>query len=286
MSLAEKNIGDDGARLVAAVLHYFRYQELCFLSLQNNSLTAVAVSAIAPAIRDHPGIKYFDMTGNPIGEEGAIALAAALPPRMETLDLKNTALGDAGMTALIEALPRCPLLSELTLSKNAALTAAAFQALGAAMAAGGAVPNLTELVLWDCERMGCTGAQGLAVGLPKAPKLRVLDLCNCGIGNVGARAIAAVLPQCALRQLDMTQNEFDGAVHDELTAVKGRCPDVDGGVLLRGLRGLASAGGMCHHVMSTLSTCPSVNQKLSNSNTHMLAASQVQHAAENASRPS
>lgn len=87
------------------------------------------------------------------------------------------------MTAFITALSRYPFLGELTLAKNCALTAwrCSDRALGAAMAAG-VMPNLRELQVWGCEAMGCTGAGGLAVGLPKAPKLRVLDLCDCGIG--------------------------------------------------------------------------------------------------------
>ena len=59
------------------------------------------------------------MTSNDIGNEGAIAIARALPDASEltTLDITNCQLTIDGVIAIVEALPHCNI-SDLYLSEN------------------------------------------------------------------------------------------------------------------------------------------------------------------------
>jgi len=59
------------------------------------------------------------VAAEPIGDEGARALAEALPrAALKYLYLTNNSIGDAGARALAEALPRAPALEGLFLFDN------------------------------------------------------------------------------------------------------------------------------------------------------------------------
>jgi hypothetical protein len=229
---AGENLGGDGApgaRLVAAAIRHYPYNDMIMFDLASTSLSAASASTLAPSMREHRALSLVYLDNNPLGDAGISAFADGLPRGLEHLGLAATGLGDKGMLALIAALPRfSENLTGLSFYKNPGLTSAAFVALGAAMKAG-ALQKLKELNVGSCKHMGCAGAAALASGLPKH-SLRELDLYNCGIGNDGGSAVAAALRECTqIRKLDMSYNDFDNEVMAEIDAAKGRAPDADGG---------------------------------------------------------
>jgi Ran GTPase-activating protein (RanGAP) involved in mRNA processing and transport len=100
-----------------------------------------------------PRLRELDLSLNIIGNQGAAAIATALPmvPQIERLDLSDNRIGDQGATALAHALLQTPSLGWFSLHTN---------------------------------RIGDKGASALADVLPHAPQLLWLNVhSNAGIGG-------------------------------------------------------------------------------------------------------
>ena len=128
------------------------------------------------------GVEELDLSDNPLGFDGASALAAARLPRLRALHLTRTRPGDAGVVALAES----DLMAGLR-----------------ALYLGG--NNLSPTV-------GTLGAWG-------APRnLRVLDLTENRLGDAGAAALADSPHLRGLIHLDLAQNTLEDAGAEALAA--------------------------------------------------------------------
>jgi len=100
------------------------------------------------ALQALPRLKELRMRGDNVGNRGAAAIADAIArggaPRLRCLDLSYCSVGDEGVVALIAALPRAPLLQELNLEDNNDITDEGARALAAALES---LPALEELYL-------------------------------------------------------------------------------------------------------------------------------------------
>eukprot|EP01045_Picozoa_sp_COSAG04_P027461 COSAG04_NODE_4028_length_2354_cov_1.941907_2_plen_337_part_00 len=106
--LSFAHLSDVGAAALGAALQAVPRIRFNALQLSFNELTAAGVTSLAPALRRSwagHGILDVDVSSNPLGDAGVVALAKALPPTLETLDIANTACGDDGLVALAAALP-------------------------------------------------------------------------------------------------------------------------------------------------------------------------------------
>jgi uncharacterized protein (TIGR02996 family) len=176
-------------------------------------------------------LEHLDLGENQIGESGARILAASQTLAMvRRLELHDNVLGPAGAEALASSerlaalhrlgvsanevgLPRLLTLGRahdllrvpvLDLSANG-LTVAGLQAILARPPGEPAPVRLVELDLSHNPDLGDAGA----VQLTKSPwlsQLRVLSLANCGVGETGARILAAAVNLNQVVELDLEHN--------------------------------------------------------------------------------
>jgi len=136
-----------------------------------------------------PALKRLYLLSNPIGAEGAAAVAAALPhsPELEKLDLSRCAIGDVGAVAVAAVLLHMLHLKELDVSYSGVCDKG-LAALQAAVEAG-AAPALKKLSISEgqktdsCEGYSCKGCKGCesARVLAKACKQRDITCTVSGI---------------------------------------------------------------------------------------------------------
>ena len=87
------------------------------LSLASNGITSDAAVAVAVALRAGGALSLLGLSDNSLQDEGAQAIAAALP-NISGLYLRNNGIADAGAWAVAAKLPECPALTDLFMSGN------------------------------------------------------------------------------------------------------------------------------------------------------------------------
>lgn len=112
LDLSRCRIGDEGAASLAAVAA----PGLTRLALAGNELSGQAVRALAGG-RFVRGLESLDLAHNPLGRDGAKALAESEFPALTSLDLACCDLGPAGGAELAHS-RGFPALSQLSLWKN------------------------------------------------------------------------------------------------------------------------------------------------------------------------
>ncbi|CAM9248758.1 unnamed protein product [Heterosigma akashiwo] len=123
LDLGGNLIGPHGARCLREAVAGGGLPPLSRLNLYNCGLGVAGALHLADLLRDPAAaaaLEELELGSNEVGEEGARALAAALPrcPALRKLHLSYNRLGEGGARALAEALPRCPALRGLGLSSN------------------------------------------------------------------------------------------------------------------------------------------------------------------------
>ena len=117
------------------------------------------------------------------------ALAKALPPTLEELYLSGTDCGDDGLVALAAALPALTRLVTLWCSDNPAATARGWVALAAALPS---LPALQELWIHGSPGMGPEGAAALAAAVPSCQRLLYLEVSECGLDERAKSTLKAL----------------------------------------------------------------------------------------------
>ena len=124
-----------------------------------------------------------------VGDAGASALAAALGrgalPRLKFLCLRHAAIGDAGLVALAPALRRLPALKSLNLGGNPFGDEGLAALVAPPPPPAGATPPPTAVL----------------------SKLKILDLMQTQITDVGCAALAAALDSGALPALEVRPDQ-------------------------------------------------------------------------------
>ena len=122
-------------------------------------------------------LRAIDLSGNPLGDEGAAAFARGLPASsIAKLSLGCASIGDRGAAALASALYSTDSLRALHLPHNP---------------------------------IGDPGANALAVALAVHASLRTLDLNHAAVADEGAVALVRALQDnCSLRTLCLEQNNI------------------------------------------------------------------------------
>lgn len=86
------------------------------LDLQANDVAAIA--ACFEGAADLQSLRSVSFSYNPIGDEGAIALAKQLPMNLSELGLVGCGMGDVGAQALLEWAKKATNLSMLCIEQN------------------------------------------------------------------------------------------------------------------------------------------------------------------------
>ena len=139
-----------------------------------------------------------------LGDAGVVALAKALPPSLKHLDIDSTGCGNEGLVALVAALPALVHLRRLDCSTNPATTARGWLALAGALPS---LPALEVLSASDCTGMGSEGAAALAAALPQCPRLTAVYMGDCGLDEQAKAALRAAeqsVPESAERLRSLT----------------------------------------------------------------------------------
>jgi len=166
LDLGGNLIGPHGARCLREAVAGGGLPPLSRLNLCNCGLGVAGALHLADLLRDPAAaaaledLEDLELGSNEVGEEGARALAAALPrcPALRKLHLSYNRLGEGGARALAEALPQCPALEQLELNNNG---------------------------------LGEGAARALAEALPRCPALRELGLSSNGVGEEAKAAVRA-----------------------------------------------------------------------------------------------
>ena len=147
-----------------------------------------------------------------------------LPATLVELDIYTTGCRDAGMSAIAAALAPLVLLQRLYCGGNSVGTLG-WTALAAATPAAWSL-KLVDAAFSDL--MGCGGAEAWAKMLPQCHALESLQLGRCGIGAVGAQALAVSFAERASSQssvellpplsVQLTDNDLTRTDKDALEA--------------------------------------------------------------------
>eukprot|EP00667_Euglena_gracilis_P000262 EG_transcript_262 len=172
------------------------------MSLNGNNLGPDGVKVLAETLQTNARLREVFLGNNAIGDEGLEALAAALKTNtvLQEIDISNNAIGDDGVQELRKALEHNETLHTIHLGDNVisdALRAEIRQLLGRNRVAA-ALRRLieepgTEMLDLSSEGMGDSGARAVAAMLRTNTGLRAVDLRWNNIGPDGAKALASAL---------------------------------------------------------------------------------------------
>lgn len=204
LSLARKNLCDDGLDSLCAAVETGALAQLGELVLDNNSVRDDGFGRLARAgARGFASLRFLDVNANRIGAAGMTEFAAACAsgafPLLRTLSLNDNRVGDAGLKALAACLASGRLLHlyTLNLGRNDIGDAGLTALTTALIPADRPIARLYRLSLgnYDVDRkshlfrnsIGDAGAKALveARSAGALDALGQLDLRNNDIGDAG-----------------------------------------------------------------------------------------------------
>ncbi len=221
LELSHSRLREAGAQALFGATNLPKLREL---TLANDELPGEAFAREPITLGS---LRVLGLEGNPLRDEGLVALSAHMPQSLRELRLDRTGARDAGVSALVPMLRQVSTLSlrhnQLSDVGACALSAHAFglstlrlggNMIGArgvlSLSARGALPALERLEL-SHNRLGARGAQALA---KRELGLRALRLSGDNIADEGARALADSALVAGLELLDLS--------HCALTDAGGR----------------------------------------------------------------
>ena len=183
LALSFNPLGEAGGEALGTALASGRLMRLSSLQLHGCQLGAAGAKALAAGLRGGKALSHLDLCGNALFDEGACAVAAALPSAPASLAellMSRNALGDAGAHALATSLIRRPSscrLRLLGLSHNKLRDASA-EALAEALAAAPADGGNRSIESLDLggNKLGLASVMALGDALVANPTLTSLDL--------------------------------------------------------------------------------------------------------------
>jgi Ran GTPase-activating protein (RanGAP) involved in mRNA processing and transport len=164
--------------------------------------------ALGAALAGNTSLTRLTMRHSGIGDEGAAALARALPDsRLLRLTLSDNMLEDEAVVALTAGLARCSGLLELNLMSEG-ISAAGARSVASLLAASS---TLRGLSVFGNSAIGDVGASALAAAMATSTSLKGLAVGACGITCAGANALAAALAHSnSLTNLRISNNPIRG----------------------------------------------------------------------------
>jgi hypothetical protein len=221
-----------GGSEVAGVLRGGAVPGLTHLNIACNSIGGNGAAALANALSCCPLLLSLDLHGNAIGDDGCVALGAALAagtvPSLEDLDLSANRIEDRGCAALAPLFgvgdgetrvmhgSCCPLLTHLNLRENGIESITALFGEEVAGAATTTLPLLTLIDLsWNCITNFGALSKALAFGGSSSmcPSLLELDLKGNSLSDAGCARLCRALQASSatpLLKLEDTQAEEQG----------------------------------------------------------------------------
>jgi len=198
------------------------------LWLKRNPIGDAGVERLAGALRTNGSLRTLDLFNTGITEAGLARLAEALESRarpIERLYLGGNGLGPSAVPALAR-LVHCGV-TELYLSVNhlgdqgvAALGSAIAGRVSLAVGGNGLTPAGVAVLAGRLDRFD-------TLDLARPPSERVLGASSNVVGDRGATALAAGLPDSGLRRLDLRHTGITGRGAKALLAALERATSVE-----------------------------------------------------------
>ena len=221
IGLIECWLGAKGWTSLAPGLHECATSLVSF-SAEGDEIDAVAAATLGETLAGCARLETVRLARNPLGDAGAEVLSrnAAAFAGLISLTLSRCELRDDGAGAVARALPVS--LTTLDLSSNE-ITALGLGHL-AAVWRDGKSPSLARLNLSGND-IGPGGGAELAEALPTGtPALECLDLRGCFLSDAGVRWLAPALPSCEhLEDLHLGSN---GIGDDAVVALAEALPGI------------------------------------------------------------
>jgi serine/threonine protein kinase/hemoglobin-like flavoprotein/Ran GTPase-activating protein (RanGAP) involved in mRNA processing and transport len=230
LELADNQLGDAG---LVALLGASHLSGLAYLGVAQNGLSASGVKLLAGA---PPRLQRIDLSRNPLGQDGAGALAEALPRmRVSSLAVRRCELGGDGLCWIVRAgegrlseleaaenalgadgVELLAMLPELASVRVLELSANALGARGAArLGISPFLSGLKRLVL-DSNELEDGGVAALARSADAMPLLDQLSLGDNRVRAPGVAALSESALTARLALLDLSYNELGDAGTDAL----------------------------------------------------------------------
>ena len=216
LKLSDNPLGDEGAKALAEMLGGNGAESsgtvnttLEHVDLRLCHIGPVGTQHLAPALRVNTSVKTLKLSDNPIGDEGAKALAEMLGGNgaessgtvnttLEHVDLSRCRIGPVGAQHLAQALCVNTSVKTLKLSNNYYLGDEEAKALAEMLGGNGAESSGTVnttlehvYLSWCC--IGPVGAQHLAQALRVNTSVKTLYLSHNPLGDEGAKALTEML---------------------------------------------------------------------------------------------
>ena len=258
VALSHYRLGDTlGAAFASGLARLAEQVSIKKLLLSQCTLGPVGTGAIATAVSQCDSLTHLDLSNNPIGEQGAEALATVLEQdfhrMLRILELSKCNLSDHGASTVIRSVHQNPTLHCLDLRHNGIGRGAhAHMALAQLLTRNEALCTL---------RLGWNSIHGVRSdeflnALRYNTHLEHLDLSWNTIGSRGASCIGWSLRfNNALLSIDLTHNEIgergafvladtlqENSKLEVVTLDKNPLGQIGGAALLRGLRAYEALG--------------------------------------------
>jgi len=190
---------------------------------------AVALGSALEIVRPEQLLRLY-LTRNHLSDKGCAAVAAgcAACPNFELLYLQKNRIGDGGLMAIAQSM-KLSTMWQLVLTENV-ITDAGVKAFAQSVADGRSFLAMKTLYLDTNAGITDEGAAALAKVLHCMPKLEVLALQKCSIGDKGIFALAEAIAKGGIftpgndNWLYVFDNPFGDEAKKALRqACKGRC---------------------------------------------------------------
>ncbi|HYH66778.1 MAG TPA: TIGR02996 domain-containing protein [Urbifossiella sp.] len=211
--------GLTSAQTARAVVASPAFRRLLAFSYRDEERGGALVAALA-GLADPPPLRSLDLQGNRLSADGLRRLLdAPVAAGLECLDVGDNNLGADGFRELVGG-DRLPALRRLDAVQIGLGSAGVSELGGSALAGRVRYLNLGGNAL--------ARNVGAALGSMDLPELRVLDLGDNGLGDLGVTHLLRGRWVSGLVHLDLAENNVDAAGAEALT----RAPELDGLVAL------------------------------------------------------
>jgi hypothetical protein len=212
LNLANNSLGDAAATELAKLMETGA-TPVRELYLNGNQIGPAGTKAICEAIGADGGAKpeCFSLNGNPIGEDGGVAVSRILSSgncRVERLDLGNTEMGTQAVIAICQQMWQNTSVRVLNMENPRTFDLQESTTFHVAKMLR-SNRTLEELYAGK-HRIRDQGAANIAQYLEDNASLKVLDLRANDISIAGAEALAILLMKggCALSKLNLSNNKI------------------------------------------------------------------------------
>lgn len=197
--LGANGLGSAGAKAVAGIVRESESLETVYLGC--NMIRADAVEELVEAIQANSQVNALWLKRNPIGPQGAAAVAGLLRSghHLECLDLVHTEMQEEGLADVLQALTDDNrTVRRLYLCGNQIRPDQCHQ-ISRLLTTNDALKHLYLSV----NQIGDAGTKTIAAGLAQNTSLQTLSLASNRIGCEGAAALADALSTSALQTLEL-----------------------------------------------------------------------------------